>query len=647
MKALQLCVFIVITSKIFADYTSLQNYINEEYLEFSEEEIMISGCVERLIHHYTSHKRQLVLILREITFDLSVIFLSSTVRLHQDEFVDPTNQKLIGTSVIPSKRKIKEILQTLQWNSGTRFVVILPRINFTDSFFLESFKFQSIDFKGVLSDREIEKNLKKDVLPFFGDEMRNGIKKKVTNILKEFWEQRITNAVVAVPQKSKIYFYSFFPYTEYNCPDKILPILLDIWHSETKKFYKDKIQFFPNKTEDLFKCPLNVSLMEIPPGIMKKIGAAEGVEGIEGEMISHIFVNLNATPVYRFVDLEKASLNESMAAMSFVLGEITHGISDMGAGLLIPTIPQETLTDSVNFGLTVCLTWAAPNQAKQKDLVSPILEIFSWQTWLLLFGSLAASVLIFWLLNRPTSDSVVPSFLKLFESFLGNTVKMPGGDAPRIFLLSFFLYAVVINTAFQAGLGRSSITWESANQFDSMEEIVDSGFEITGADSTAHLFEENMKYYREDGKQIEVRPMEILQALKKVGDERRTVYIGLRLAIRYYSRVVDSDLREKVHIHRDDCLVQYHPFLALRKNSPFTQRVNVLINRLVEGGFKDKLSKKFASRILKSEKTRKKSRNDFFGARGALIILMFGLGLSFTLFLCELALHYLYRWNRI
>lgn len=633
--------------KISANYQSLERYITQEYFHYTEEEIMMSACLDRLLQHYTSHRRQLILILREVNFDLSVISHSSTVKLHQDEITDAVYQKFIGTRVIPTRADVSQILNTLRWSSQTRFIVFLPRKNASDKFYLEDLKYQSIDFPGVISDSDIKRDFGRDVLSEDEKEFLENISTPTVRILKQFWEQRITNAIVAVPQKSNIYFYTYFPYTKYDCPDKVVPVLLNIWYSKSARFYKYPIRFFGDKTRNLYKCPLNISLIPRPPGIVK-LKSEGSVGGIEGGIIMHIVEKLNATPFFRFVDPEKANLNESVAAMNFVLDEIEKGISDLGAGLLVASISEGTHTDNINFGLTVCLVWVVPNQAKEKFFVSSIFEIFTPKLWVLLFIFLLLSGLIFWLVYRPARTNLSVHFFKIIALTLGKNTKIPTSNAPRLFLMCFIWYTIIVNTAFQAGLGRKNILEYSSNQLKTTKDIIERGLKLTGDDSTIHLFQDNFigLIKKNVWKNTSIHSMETLEALEKVGYERKTAYAGLRLVIRYYSRVLDPYLSDLIYIQKD-CLIQYHPFLALKKNSPFTNRISELISRLIEGGFKDKLSRDLSDRMLRSGGKKKKSVRDFFGAQGALIILMFGLGLSFILFLCEHVVHYLYGLNQI
>lgn len=119
MNTLRLYILFSIFFQISANYDSIKDFIAEKYMRYTQEEVMLSKCILRLIEHYTSHRRQLILILREIDFDVSVISSISTVKLHAEGNRDAEFQKMIGTIVVKSEADIKTILFNSRWTATT------------------------------------------------------------------------------------------------------------------------------------------------------------------------------------------------------------------------------------------------------------------------------------------------------------------------------------------------------------------------------------------------------------------------------------------------------------------------------------------------------------------------------------------------
>lgn len=515
-------------------------------------------------------------------FNDLVFFIETKIRNEHDDYsVDDHDcndaytgyMNLIQGRVFFGLKNISLILKTLQRTSNTLFIVILAKGDSNNGFYLEEVP--------TPQEEELSRDFEKDI--FRDPERQLKAKRKIEISMSYFWTERIFNVIVAKPQKSRVYVYTYFPYSPNNCMNRLVPVFINVWHLDTSMFHVNR-ECFPVKTNALHGCPINVTVMVNPPAV---IANGANLDGIEGRLLMKIFDFMNATPIIRFVHLKKKSIG-----MEYVLKDVSTGISDIGAGFLIPTVNKTDTTDDVYLPIELCLTWAVPNRVKVKNSVLYIFETFDANVWLAYVLIVAASSFAFEMIHYAATRTCNSSgkTAKIILTFLGISGRTPPEPRLKTFLIFCTCFSIFLGNTFQAGLGSNKIVIQSRGQLDTVEDIIKSGLKIKGIDQSAQFFDKVVSKLNLKKREINLEWGE--ESILKVGIKRRSVVIGFRPIVKYYTNLIYPNLRALVHIHKS-CLVSFLPFFALRKNSPFLSQVHRFVAVLTENGFVARLSNNF------------------------------------------------------
>lgn len=603
-----------------------------------ERSAVVADALKTLMQHrFEDNVHHLVLVFRGLEFKESLLPKDLTRYIIKGRLPKQV-MRPTGVFVFQGLLSLEDILENILWTARTRFVVVEPRNRATDRFFIESYKYQNHRKQELIM---TEKELKQDFDGLLMEEKSDSTMKilwnDVINTMREFWKFRIQHLAVLVPQKRNVYFYTYFPFAEDHCQDEIVPTLVNVWSDTKKAFYKVP-KLFSNKTENLFRCPLNITLNLIPPSVMHTTDRE--LDGIEGNLIMRILKNLNATPIFRIKHDFPSSSRYS--AVDQLFWDVIEGGSDIGAGLLLPRLPVEAearSSDDVNFCITVCLTWAVPNESVPKPPLLVILDVFSSDLWWLVIYTLLLSATVYGVFLKVSPSSRYrfrEEIFKLVSLTFGKSALLPRQTTLRVFLSSFLLFSFLLSTVYQAGFGSNRLVRLPIQQLKTTQQVLASRLEMVGTYAAKQILEQKVGL-TDGGDKVQIRPMDIQNALLKVAYEKKTAFLGLRLTSKYVTRILKPELRDLIYL-QNECLVQYHPSLIFKPSSPYTRIAEETINRMVEAGFVDHFMKKAMSRIpvgqIRNKKRIRRSPHPTLES-GDFLILKWGLFISFLAFIGE------------
>lgn len=119
----------------------------------------------------------------------------------------------------------------------------------------------------------------------------------IRKILGDCWSLYIANAIVLAPSEDYqiVYIFTYFPYTPEHC-EHVEPVINDYFVNGS---CTRNATIFPDKLQNLHKCPLKMSLYDFPPFMMLKPLPNESyyIDGIEGTIIRVLSQRLNFTPI--------------------------------------------------------------------------------------------------------------------------------------------------------------------------------------------------------------------------------------------------------------------------------------------------------------------------------------------------------------
>lgn len=595
-------------------------------LQTAAQEDPVVPVLRAIFNQHPTVSHHTVLILRDVEV-LKTLLPDQPTRLIIKDKTPIRIQHTRGLIIFIGMLNISEILSMTEWTPETQFLLVQPSIN-TDNFVL-NFKYQdSENHSLIMTPTDIFTNFRNLLTPDSPDS--SPVWQNTKQVMREFWSKRIQNVVVIMPQQTNIYLYAIFPFSDHRCQDEILPTLINIWSSTTESFYKQLIPF-PDKLGNLFGCPLEVCVVEVPPGLMLKDRMT--LDGIEGKLVHEILSALNAT--LRINVKQDPKWFGNFTAMDHLFREITLWSSDIGAGLLLPTFPDKE-TDNVNFCTTVCLAWAVPNQLVPKSAFLVMADVFEPIVWYWVGFSIIAAMVVSAILahveGRPCSE-----VMKIFSITFGQSTRLPRVRSLKILFCNFMWFVLAFSMVYQAGFGSNRIVLRPAYQLKTPRDVLESEIELAGSFTAKRIFD------RQNDNKINIRGMDTQNGLTKVAYEQKTAFLGIRITSKYFTRIITPDLRDLVYL-QEECLIQYHPALALKHSSPYTAIAKSTVELLVEAGIVDHETKMYMTRVnfrhrFHRRHVRREPPPSVVIALHSII--RYGFGLSLFVFLAEHVLYYI------
>lgn len=115
----------------------------------------------------------------------------------------------------------------------------------------------------------------------------------IKSILVDLWNIFIVNVNIIIKsldgQSAQI--YTFFPFTETYC-GKVRPVL---WNQFENGTFLNKTELFPEKTANLYQCPLKVVTFDIPPMMMIELrnDGNHIYRGVDGRLLKSLSEDMN------------------------------------------------------------------------------------------------------------------------------------------------------------------------------------------------------------------------------------------------------------------------------------------------------------------------------------------------------------------
>lgn len=106
----------------------------------------------------------------------------------------------------------------------------------------------------------------------------------MNKIFQYMWSKFIINVnIVVATSPNELEMFTYFPYTPAHC-SRTAPVLINKFADSS---FRRAENYYPEKTGNLFGCPLRVATFNIEPLMFATRGAAEGYElsGIDGELV--------------------------------------------------------------------------------------------------------------------------------------------------------------------------------------------------------------------------------------------------------------------------------------------------------------------------------------------------------------------------
>lgn len=493
------------------------------------------------------------------------------------------------------------------------------------------------------------------VIVMTGQDIQNNQQKLIKFILKELSEVQVLNTIVLLKLSkhfsggywnplSELHVFTWLPFTPPSgyCGALNHIIAIDAWMSNNHTFFLNKDLFANTIPKNLGLCPLKVSTSHFPPFVIypdESEATLSSMGGVEMNMLRYISEAMNASVVLppRVDNGTDSKLQNGKWTGS--IGDLLYNRSDIAVGAWCYTLEDSLIVDATSSYFIEEFTWFIPRAEMYPRFLS-MSRVFAPSVWLLVFVVMLLAAVLFYLvaLSQTAEDS---NTYKHFSNCLFNAWSVVLGvgvrEVPRSNLLRgvfslWLMYSLAINTVFQTYVTSYLVDPGYQHQIDSAEEVIEAGSEVYVADFLQDFLSDGllnqMKSWRNCGSAN--------QCLAAVSRSPDVVMLSGKVFVEYKAEE-QSDAFKYHESSRG--LFHSHIVMVLKKGSPFLDRINTIIRRLVEGGFPVKFFKDIV--VKKNLKPLSKYTNEYVSMsvshlQSAFVAMFLGMSLSLLLFVGEL-----------
>jgi TM2 domain-containing membrane protein YozV len=219
-------------------------------------------------------------------------------------------------------------------------------------------------------------------------------------------------------------------------------------------------------------------------------------------------------------------------------------------------------------------------------------RVFAPNVWLMIFVLMILAGIMFRLvaLRQKTIESdtykdISNCLLSAWSLVLGVGVhKMPLSKLLRGLFFLWLTYSLAINTVFQSYVTTYIVNPGHRYQIDSIDEVIESGLDVYVNNFLYELLHDDLlklpKSWRKCGNAY--------QCLKTASTSPGVVMLAGKTFVEYKAKELNCTY--EYHVSSSN-LFHFRIVMVLRKGSPYLERINTIIRRLVEGGYPGKFFK--------------------------------------------------------
>jgi hypothetical protein len=275
--------------------------------------------------------------------------------------------------------------------------------------------------------------------------------------------------------------------------------------------------------------------------------------------------------------------------------------------------------------------------------------VFAPNVWMMIFVLMILAGIMFRLVavgqktvEYDTYKDFSNCLLSAWSVVLGVGVyKMPLSQLLRALFFLWLTYSLTINTVLQTYITTYIVDPGLQYQIDSVDEVIESDLVVYVNDFLYELLSDDVlkhpKSWSKCGKAY--------QCLQTASASPGVVMLAGKKVVEYNSKQLNCAY--KYHVSSSD-LFHFHIVMVLRKGSPYLERINTVIRRLVEGGYPEKFFKDVTEEksVGYSSELGQYVPMSLNQLQSAFFVMSVGLSLSLLLFFGEIMVKLTRRNNR-
>lgn len=331
---------------------------------------------------------------------------------------------------------------------------------------------------------------------------------KLDDIFYKFWSSQALNVNVMFACNNRtICVQTFIPFNAENCNDTS-PILINEFIDG--KFSNDVVNFFPQKTKNLHKCPVRVSISNNShPHIFTKDmnDSTHQLSGRDINLVETLGKSLNFRINYSYCG-EVGYIFENGSSFG-TLDVLKVGNADLSVSDWWLKENRLKFFDVTTSYINDQIVFIVP-PGRDLTAFEKIVYPFSTSLWIaVIIFYFGGAFVIFIVKKRPENvkkfvfgTGVRNPYMNLFIAWIGGSQKvLPTRNFARFLLMLFLMYSLIIRTLYQASFYQLLKSKKRYEEVQTIDEIVERDYKIYVFPWTADLFQEAEATKNRYGKQ--------------------------------------------------------------------------------------------------------------------------------------------------
>lgn len=396
--------------------------------------------------------------------------------------------------------------------------------------------------------------------------------------------------------------YLFNPYAA-SKESMFLSISLSIFNVEES--LQQMRDFYKQRTENLQGFNLPVSIFDYPmlsQAVRREDGSVERYSYVNGDILETIAKHMNFKPKY-LNDSEEIKHGFQLENGTFIgdLADVEYGRAELVAN-------TRFISDAYNTSASVFLKpidmiklqFIIPTRPSKKSLIISVYSELDELSMILSLSLMLAFPLLHLIISnfeqriRETNvetTSLARSSAYSFALVHGISVKQPKLLSTRLCVTVILFYSLIMTALYQSSILKNLNTKQEIGKIKLIEQLVDEKYLIKMPGYISALFKSRgldkvswmMREMGQDNSMITSMSNDLAKIMKpktKVAFLWPKFYQGSYLD-QFYDVSTGENLFESV----PDCPFEFYISLMAPKHSPIIERVNIILNRYIEGGF--------------------------------------------------------------
>lgn len=303
----------------------------------------------------------------------------------------------------------------------------------------------------------------------------------IKEILKVCWELRMINVVALAYYGEGVSVFTHFPFGENECNDLKI-VEMDQWIDNA---FVENVQLYPNKMNQLYGCPIIVTVVEKYPHIMVNRYNNETllIDGMEAKLINLLAKLMNFTVTVVEPEDEHTWGNWDGERWTGATGDLVYNRADIGVGAYYPSLSRVDVIDTSDGYDTIYIVWTVK---KIKMNVEGLKLLFPFKifVWISIILTIVISISVLMLLKRWIKNETFQAksiVMYFWEITLGLSIKyMPTGRFICYIFTIWIWTSMILRSTYQSSLVGFLTRTYYEDAIQTMKDLLDNNFKFFG-----------------------------------------------------------------------------------------------------------------------------------------------------------------------